>query len=738
MPLFGPPDTSKLAASGDVKGLIKALRYREAHYRGHAAIALGDLGDARAVEPLVFALREEDSWVSQHAAEALAKIGDAALEPLIAALRDQNENRRMRAASALGQLRDAHAVEPLIVALRDQSDDVRLRAASALGELCDERAVAPLIEALGDQAHGTREAAARALGKLGDARAVEPLVVALGDEHSWARHAAAEALGELGDAAVKPLIAAIGDAALAGTNAAQAIGERAALVLGERPDQGGPDALPAWLACIGAERGMSDLARAAAWKAVDQLGTAEVFAAIYRGEAGEGDVVRSGAAKALSQAEVDEALSLDKLGAPASSHGGHLLIVCGGTLSHAGALAHLYTGLAQDLSGTAISGVAPVYTHGEGGKDVIRAQTDEEGVWTDVVDLQGVWILFCPEDTLAYVKQDQSVMSRVARIVDEATWDGAEDKAQLLQASPASGAPAHVSARPPVPEDIAKLVEEALAIVGANVEVGAGVVHVSGAGSEGPIMPAVERLRTAHKRHPDLPVVHFAYCSALKIAMQNAEARSELEALAAEHPDFALARWTLADGGRWTSGYFALPEWGPATGSLPAMIGQQVIGCVLLAVRDGIEPRATLFFRDRGGHFANPVALRSARVEVAMVVDKLSGAPVVGIYARVWDNPNSPMTMESHGLPLAARGSAMRRAYEHLCGQLDLDFVVIANDDRVLMNRRLDMSAGMVARLVDLGTLLDHEEEHEYEPARLRAAINSHQERYSAANVFHD
>lgn len=54
MALFGPPNVDKLKAKSDVKGLIKAVGYtKDAQVRQHAAEALGDIGDERAIEPLI-------------------------------------------------------------------------------------------------------------------------------------------------------------------------------------------------------------------------------------------------------------------------------------------------------------------------------------------------------------------------------------------------------------------------------------------------------------------------------------------------------------------------------------------------------------------------------------------------------------------------------------------------------------------------------------------------------------
>lgn len=77
MPLFGAPNLTKLTARRDVEGLVKALG-NPSVCEG-AASALGQLGDARAVEPLTAALGDESWSMRRAAAEALGRLRDAAL-----------------------------------------------------------------------------------------------------------------------------------------------------------------------------------------------------------------------------------------------------------------------------------------------------------------------------------------------------------------------------------------------------------------------------------------------------------------------------------------------------------------------------------------------------------------------------------------------------------------------------------------------------------------------------------
>ena len=144
--------------------------------------------------------------------KALCQTSVSLVEPLILALSDVNRGWRLAAAVALGKIGDARAVKPLIKALGDEVNEfhhrskVRTSAAEALGKIGDERAVEPLIKMLSDEDSEVRSYAFKALGKIGDARAVQPLIEILGDNRLSVIKAAAGALGMIGDArAVKPL-----------------------------------------------------------------------------------------------------------------------------------------------------------------------------------------------------------------------------------------------------------------------------------------------------------------------------------------------------------------------------------------------------------------------------------------------------------------------------------------------------------------------------------------------------
>jgi len=125
----------------DVDGAIKELEDKSPGVRWHAARALEEIGDKRAVEPLIKALGDKSPIVRWHAARALGEIGDKqAVEPLIEALKGKfkaiyDYKLRMEAARALGEIRDPRAVEPLEKALEDEENKVRKEAKTALNKI---------------------------------------------------------------------------------------------------------------------------------------------------------------------------------------------------------------------------------------------------------------------------------------------------------------------------------------------------------------------------------------------------------------------------------------------------------------------------------------------------------------------------------------------------------------------------------------------------------------------------
>ncbi len=138
--LLSPP-----AGPGDVPGLMRDLRNRDASVRVRAAKALGTLGGAGkpAVPLLVEALKDPDADVRYLALKALRKIapeanpGDAEVALYVQELKDPDPGVRLQAAKALGHMGPAaaSAAQALLDATTDADRDVRRQATDALNRV---------------------------------------------------------------------------------------------------------------------------------------------------------------------------------------------------------------------------------------------------------------------------------------------------------------------------------------------------------------------------------------------------------------------------------------------------------------------------------------------------------------------------------------------------------------------------------------------------------------------------
>ena len=92
-------------------------------------------------------------------------------------MNDNDWRVREAAVIALGEIRDSHAVEPLLAVMKNDEWRVRKAAVVALGNIKDKGAVESLLMVMRDQDDWKmRKAAAIALGQIKDARAIEPLL----------------------------------------------------------------------------------------------------------------------------------------------------------------------------------------------------------------------------------------------------------------------------------------------------------------------------------------------------------------------------------------------------------------------------------------------------------------------------------------------------------------------------------------------------------------------------------
>ncbi|MDK1032825.1 MAG: HEAT repeat domain-containing protein, partial [Planctomycetia bacterium] len=215
--------------------LCEALKDKSKEVRSAAAIALGDIGDARAAEPLAALLADEHP-PRKHAMDALAKLGKGATGALLTALKDWK--RRDYAGIVMAKIKDPAAVEPLLQALTDNDAQARRAGAVGLGATGDRRAVAPLAKLLEDADPHVRADAADALRRFQDV----PLEVwerALRDDNPQVRMFAIIGLRKAkGPRAVEMIIGALKDKA-------GKVRNRAVLVLRDR------SAVPALVEVLG-------------------------------------------------------------------------------------------------------------------------------------------------------------------------------------------------------------------------------------------------------------------------------------------------------------------------------------------------------------------------------------------------------------------------------------------------------------------------------------------------------
>lgn len=196
-----------LAALGDSDSVVRQAAATALDKIGYVsqnqAKILTKIGNLWNLETLLTSLHHPERDVRMFTVWGLGEIEDArVIDPLIVALSDFDPEIRRVATWALGKVGDKSALDPLITALLDSNRDVRRGAAWALGEICDDKAVESLIATLYDSDSYVRQGIAEALGKIGDARAVESLlIIALHDSDFDVRRRAVWALEKLGGAA---------------------------------------------------------------------------------------------------------------------------------------------------------------------------------------------------------------------------------------------------------------------------------------------------------------------------------------------------------------------------------------------------------------------------------------------------------------------------------------------------------------------------------------------------------
>ncbi len=124
------------------------LRYlRDWESRKYVIRALGKINDERVLDPLISFLKSDE--FKDDATRALVDLGAPAVPKLIEALSSRDDFVKKQSILALGEIQDPLAVDPLIALLQDQDWLVRLTAAASLekiGDLRGRAAIKPLMK----------------------------------------------------------------------------------------------------------------------------------------------------------------------------------------------------------------------------------------------------------------------------------------------------------------------------------------------------------------------------------------------------------------------------------------------------------------------------------------------------------------------------------------------------------------------------------------------------------------
>lgn len=180
--------------------LEAALKSPEVGLRVGAASALGSLGRTESRTALESAVSDPDWRVRAQAAYALSRLHDHRSTRVLTETLSRDESALVRnaCALALGRIGDPRAIPTLEHALDDPSDRVRREAVLALERSHDPDAAEKVRRFLRDPARRVRIAATLVIGLRRDREGVESLLDLLGRSHTFEKPALLIALGRIG------------------------------------------------------------------------------------------------------------------------------------------------------------------------------------------------------------------------------------------------------------------------------------------------------------------------------------------------------------------------------------------------------------------------------------------------------------------------------------------------------------------------------------------------------------
>ena len=145
-----------------VEPLIEALKDKEGTVRKFAAFLLGNIGDARAIEPLALALYDLHHDVGEVSAKALAKFGASSFEVLVETLEHPEMWVRIHSVDVLPRIVEPRVALVLLEMLKDPEREVKKHVIEAMGELKDIRTLPALQEIMAQRGDREMHALAKA------------------------------------------------------------------------------------------------------------------------------------------------------------------------------------------------------------------------------------------------------------------------------------------------------------------------------------------------------------------------------------------------------------------------------------------------------------------------------------------------------------------------------------------------------------------------------------------------
>ena len=198
---------ARIGTEQAIEVIVETLNDKDSnqYVRGFAAIALGETGSVRMIDPLKLGLKDEKKIVRWKCTQALGMFGrEKCVDALHIALKDEDRYVRAAAVQSLGSIKSKEAGEVLMNALRDEHWLVRRNARNAMVEI-GKPATRRLIESLSDGDPKVRWQAAGVLGRIKPEGVVAPLINATGDSNWMVRDEAAVSLVRLGFGAERRL-----------------------------------------------------------------------------------------------------------------------------------------------------------------------------------------------------------------------------------------------------------------------------------------------------------------------------------------------------------------------------------------------------------------------------------------------------------------------------------------------------------------------------------------------------